>query len=252
MLLLGCSGSSAAAAARPLKQVGAIDVTGQGYGRAWYGAPKQLTPTGWPTLPSAPGTDVSPYVSQQVMVADRTSGSTGTWARYEWVGTSWERVDAASGAHFGKNGVVPANQRVVNDGRTPAGTFPMVETLGPADPGTRMPYRTVGQCSWWIGIPGAPDYNRFRDDCALNGQNLPMTAAEPLYRFTGNLYRQVGVIGFNWDNPRQAGGGSGFAIFLHYATGSTAGCVGLDNSAELTSTIRWMDPAKNPTIVILS
>ena len=33
-----------------------------------------------------PGTSVSADVSQQVMVADRTSGSRGTWARYEWRG----------------------------------------------------------------------------------------------------------------------------------------------------------------------
>lgn len=63
----------------------------------------------------APGTKVSWRTSQQVMVADRTSGSHGTWARYQWTGSQrgWEKVSAGGvEAHFGKHGVTAGSRRV--------------------------------------------------------------------------------------------------------------------------------------------
>ena len=43
----------------------------------------------------------------------------------------------------------------------------------------------------------------------------------------------------------------GAAIFLHYATRYTAGCVSMDSLSKLTNTLRWIDPAQNPKIIIL-
>ena len=64
------------------------------------------------------------------------------------------------------------------------------------------------------------------------------------------LYVQGVVIGFNYERPVLSGRGSGTGIFLHYSRGNTAGCVGLTDLAELTETLRWLDPAADPVIVI--
>jgi L,D-peptidoglycan transpeptidase YkuD (ErfK/YbiS/YcfS/YnhG family) len=64
------------------------------------------------------------------------------------------------------------------------------------------------------------------------------------------LYEQGVVIGFNYDEPILRGRGSGAGIFLHFSRGNTAGCVGLTSLRELTDTVRWLDPAANPVIVI--
>lgn len=74
----------------------------------------------------APGTSVHYTTSQQVMVANRTSGSRGTWARYEWRGIKkgcWVKVSATSTARSGSGGVVPAARRHQNTNTTPAGSF---------------------------------------------------------------------------------------------------------------------------------
>ena len=60
-------------------------------------------------------------------------------------------------------------------------------------------------------------------------------------------YRHFAVIEFNM-RPVVPGRGSG--IFLHARTGSsTNGCVSLP-VPQLVSTLRWLDPAKRPRIVI--
>lgn len=199
------------------------------------------------TRPSvyAPGTSVSSATAQQVLVADRASGISGSYVRYEWRGaaTGWVKV-GSSPARFGYGGVKPGSQRVAGDGSTPAGTYRIMETFGVGNPGTRMTYRKVTGCSWWSDK--AATYNRFVEQCGHN-------SGERLAAFTTNTtkqYAQTAVIGFNWTNPIRSGKGSGNAIFLHYSTGSTAGCVGLTSRTEMNATVRWLDPTKRPTIVI--
>lgn len=182
-------------------------------------------------------------------MADRTSGSHGTWARYEWRGPArgWVKVSAAGvGSVFGSNGVVPASQRRQGTNTTPAGTFGLVYAFGVGNPGTRLPYRTVTSCSWWIGDPAQRDYNRWRQDCSA----LSKTDNEHLADHTSSLYRQAAVIDYNYYSPIHRGPGSGSGIFLHYARSYTAGCVAINSHSELTATLRWLDPAKHPRIVV--
>ena len=196
-----------------------------------------------------PGTSVSASVSQQVMVADRTSGSRGTWARYEWrgAGQGWVKVSAAGvGSVFGSNGVVAASQRRQGTGTTPAGTFGVVHAFGTGNPGTKLSYRTINACSWWIEDPAARDYNRWRQDCSA----LSKRDNEHMADYAGSQYRQGVVLDYNYYSPVRRGAGSGAGIFLHYATRYTGGCVGINSHSELTATLRWLDPAKNPRIVI--
>lgn len=93
--------------------------------------------------------------------------------------------------------------------------------------------------------PSQPDYNRWRESCAAIG------LGEHLIDY-GIQYRQAAVISYNYTNPVRSGYGSGSGIFLHYPTGPTAGCVGLTNMTELTNALHWLDPAKNPKMVILT
>ena len=197
----------------------------------------------------APGTSVSADVSQQVMVADRTSGTHGTWARYQWRGSAkgWVKVSSSGvGSVFGQGGVVPAGQRQQGTGTTPAGTFGVVSAFGVGNPGTTLSYRTIGSCSWWIEDPSQRDYNRWREDCS----HLSTSDNERLADYAGSLYRQAAVLSYNYASPTRYGAGSGAGIFLHYATRYTGGCVGINSHSELTATLRWLDPAKNPRIVI--
>lgn len=198
----------------------------------------------------APGTSVHYTTSQQVMVADRTFGSRGTWARYEWRGISkgcWVKVSAASTARFGSGGVVPAARRRQNTNTTPAGNFAIKYAFGEGNPGTRIAYRRITARSVWVKNPRLKDYNRWRENSTLSGRGI----GEDLSRYRDRgLYRQAAVIGYNYDRPVRYGAGSGSGIFLHYSSTATGGCIGLTNRRELNRTIAWLDPAKKPRMVI--
>ncbi|WP_286956397.1 MULTISPECIES: hypothetical protein [Arsenicicoccus] len=197
----------------------------------------------------APGTSVSQLQSTQVMVADRTSGTKGTWARYSWNGSRWVRVNANAAAVFGRGGVVPSAQRRQGTSTTPAGTFSLVHAFGVGNPGTRMPYRRVTRCSWWIQHPGERDYNRWRESCSVPASVARSSERLQSYVDSG-LYRQAVVIRYNYTTPNRSGAHSGAGIFLHYARSYTGGCVGIDSMTELTATVRWLDPARKPVIVV--
>lgn len=66
--------------------------------------------------------------------------------------------------------------------------------------------------------------------------------------YVGRQYRQAAVLDFNYGSPARHGAESGAAIFLHYATRYTAGCVSMDSLSKLTNTLRWIDPAQNPKL----
>lgn len=211
-----------------------------------------------PALPSAaaaprpvyaPGTSVSQLQSTQVMVADRTAGTKGTWARYSWNGARWVRVNAPATAVFGRGGVVPSAQRRQGTSTTPAGTFSLVHAFGAGNPGTRLPYRRVTGCSWWIQDPGQRDYNRWRESCSVPASVARSSERLQSYVDSG-LYRQAVVIRYNYTTPDRRGAHSGAGIFLHYARSYTGGCVGIDSMSELTATVRWLDPARRPVIVV--
>ena len=215
----------------------------------WEAAESRGRPVAVDTRPPpAPGTGVRPSRSQQVLVADRSAGVRGTFKRFEWRSAQgrWVRV-GSSPAVFGYGGVVPGNRRVQDSGTTPAGTYRLLFAFGAGDPGTGMRYRRVTDCSHWVLDRDAADYNRWRESCTRRPRD-----GEHLRTYVQRgLYRQAVVTSFNYDDPRvRRGAGSGGAIFLHHATRYTGGCVGLTSMAELTRTVRWLDPDKHPLIVI--
>lgn len=125
------------------------------------------------------------------------------------------------------------------------------EPFSPSRPPRRWPsrfgYRTISATSVWVDNPKLCDYNRWREKGRVNGYRQGEDLS--YYRDLG-LYRQGAVISYNYDKPIRYGKGSGSGIFLHYAKRYTGGCVGLDSMTELTNTVRRLDPAKNPRIII--
>jgi L,D-peptidoglycan transpeptidase YkuD (ErfK/YbiS/YcfS/YnhG family) len=233
------SASAPDVGSKPPSGIASVAVTGRGHPTV-AGKPR----TG---LQLVPGTTISSADTHQLVVADHTGAGRGTWSRWQWrAQDGWTRVDTPATTTFGYGGVTPGERRIQGDGSTPAGRYPLTLAFGVADPGTEMPYRVITNCSWWIGDPSAADYNRWREDCTGTAADEHLID----YVLDRGLYRQAIAVGFNLAQVR-SGPGSGSAIFVHYATGSTAGCVGVTSRDELTETIRWLDPAQNPTILIL-
>jgi hypothetical protein len=146
-------------------------------------------------------------------------------------------------AHLGRNGF--RADRTEGDGTTPIGVFTMTESFGiKADPGTKLPYRRVGPDDWWVSDKNSPLYNTWQ----THVRPLPWDESHSEHLITfGRAYDYAVVIDFNRPDPVP---GRGSAIFLHVDTGSpTSGCVSIDEG-QLTSIIRWMNPAKHPRIVM--
>jgi L,D-peptidoglycan transpeptidase YkuD (ErfK/YbiS/YcfS/YnhG family) len=210
--------------------------------------------------------DPEPPVNQVVVV--RASGWSTTRAqmrRFERVDDQWRRVGPKRRAWLGRNGLAPERVRRQNTGTTPAGVFDLPMAFGlPSGSRVTMPYHRITAGSYWPYDPRDPrTYNvlqtrrapgaRWRDD----GQ-----WSERLMDY-GAQYRRAVVIGYNlpdqvfrdsrtgeWRTPAPARTDKGGGIFLHVTSGRpTAGCVSVSNR-EMKRTLRWLDPAAEPRIVI--
>jgi L,D-peptidoglycan transpeptidase YkuD (ErfK/YbiS/YcfS/YnhG family) len=125
---------------------------------------------------------------------------------------------------------------------TPVGMYGFGATMYGvlANPGVKYAWHHLVTNDWWDENPSSSTYNTF-----VHGTD-PGGASEALWK-TVPAYNYFAVITFNMPHPI-AGAGSG--IFLHVATsGPTAGCVSLP-TADLIDVLRWLDPARNPRIVI--
>jgi L,D-peptidoglycan transpeptidase YkuD (ErfK/YbiS/YcfS/YnhG family) len=160
-------------------------------------------------------------------------------------GECWEAVTPAWTAWVGGRGVNP-NKRE-GDKTTPAGSFGFAATMYgvAANPGVRYRYRRIVCGDWWVEDPRSPYYNQFRHvPC---GQKPPWTVVSDDMSRSPTAYRYLAVVDYNM-RPTVPGRGSG--IFLHASTGRpTLGCVSLP-LAQLLHTLRWLDPARRPAIVI--
>jgi L,D-peptidoglycan transpeptidase YkuD (ErfK/YbiS/YcfS/YnhG family) len=183
---------------------------------------------------------------QLVTVVSPTRRSTRAELRlWRKRGGCWQEVGPAWTAWVGSRGVNP-NKRE-GDRTTPAGSFGFARTMyGVApNPGLRYRYRKIVCGDWWVEDPRSPYYNQFRHvQC---GQKPPWTVVSDDMSRSPTAYRHLAVIDYNM-RPTVPGRGSG--IFLHASTGRpTLGCVSLPVS-QLLRTLRWLDPARRPAIVI--
>ncbi len=180
--------------------------------------------------------------AQQVVIVTSSSwgSTTGTLQTFEKSNGTWHAVFPAMYAHLGRSGF--STNRHEGDGTTPAGMYGFGIMFGQkANPGVKFPYRVADSQSVWVGDVTSPYYNTWQESASLSGERL----ASPSY---ATAYAYAAVIAFN--APPHVVPGKGSAIFLHVTTGGpTAGCVAIPQ-ADLLEVLRWLDPAKNPVIVM--
>lgn len=147
-------------------------------------------------------------------------------------------------ARIGANGLVAGNKRQQGSNTTPTGMYSITQSFGvAANPGTSMPFSRVGPDHYWVGDNASPFYNEMR----LGSEGgFKRKLSERMISYMPD-YKYGAVIDFNRPNPIR---GRGFAIFLHAnGDGATAGCVSI-GAKKMKSLLRWLNPAKSPTIVI--
>jgi L,D-peptidoglycan transpeptidase YkuD (ErfK/YbiS/YcfS/YnhG family) len=164
---------------------------------------------------------------------------------------------------LGWNGWVPAGKRRQNTGTTPAGKFTMPYAFGNrADPGARLRYRQVDGDDVWPYEPRDPATYNIYQPYRSSTSHWRSDYRERLASY-GYEYAHAVVLGFNlpsgvhWSASRhqyvathRADTRRGGGIFLHVQRSRhTAGCVAgrLD---DIRWTVRWLDPAKSPRIVM--
>jgi L,D-peptidoglycan transpeptidase YkuD (ErfK/YbiS/YcfS/YnhG family) len=183
--------------------------------------------------------------SQQLVTVEAPRGATSAslhlWQRR---GRCWRSVGGPWTARLGRTGLSETKRE--GDGATPTGTFRIASTfygIAP-DPGVRGHYHRLVCGDWWDEDPTSPTYNTFRHvPCGVRpsfrGQSEALWRISPQYRY-------FAVLEYN-AHPVVPGRGS--AIFLHVASGSTAGCVSLPER-QLVRLLEWLRPSASPLIRI--
>jgi L,D-peptidoglycan transpeptidase YkuD (ErfK/YbiS/YcfS/YnhG family) len=188
---------------------------------------------------------------QLVVVSNRNARSTNaTVDVYERSGQSWVHVFGPWRAKIGRRGF--RVDRHEGDGTTPAGSFALSSAFG-LDPesssGTRLPYTQVRSGDCWISDSRRSDYNTYvrgRVPCGSRNEDLFAIARS-------GPYAKAIVTNFNFLPDFKRGRGSAIFLHIHSRRGGinrpTSGCVSL-TASEIGSLFTWLDPAKNPRIVM--
>jgi L,D-peptidoglycan transpeptidase YkuD (ErfK/YbiS/YcfS/YnhG family) len=160
-------------------------------------------------------------------------------------GLCWEPAGGPWTGLIGQNGF--SNHHREGDGTTPTGIYRIGSVVYGNDPnpGYRGRYQRLVCGDWWDEDPTSPAYNTFQHvPC---GQSPPFGGdSEPLWTET-TYYPSFAVVEYNVD-PVVPYAGS--AIFVHADTGTpTTGCVSIP-LADLNVLLRWLDPARRPTIAM--
>lgn len=184
---------------------------------------------------------VGPNQTQQVIVvsAAKASDTKGQLTAFERDTTgTWKPIYGPMTAYLGSKGIGEVKDNVP---RTPKGTFALDQAFGlKANPGTAMPYFQVTPRDWWDGNMNSPTYNSH-----VRSATSPGAGSENLYDM-GAVYNYAVNIA---SNPQRIPG-KGSAMFLHASNNQpTEGCVAIEEGA-MRDILRWLDPAKNPKIVI--
>ena len=185
-----------------------------------------------------------PHAVQVLAVAEPAAGSTASvlWG-FEKTPQGWKTVLGPIPVVVGRAGIAAFDQKREGDGMTPRGVFSLGPVFGyAASANTRMPYRQATADDVWIDEPSSPRYNQWV-------KGIPAKESHEKMRRDDELYQLGVVVGYNTD-PVVAGRGS--AIFLHVWRSpekATSGCVAM-NLADLEQIVAWLDPAKNPRIIL--
>jgi len=218
-------------------------------------------------IPSAHATSVPDSRvgdARQVIVveAPRWSSTEGTLTAFEKRGGNWQVVQPTVRAQLGYGGLVRGDRRRQGTGTVPTGVFEILSGFGrKADPGTALDYIQVDRNDAWTYNPRVPStYNVFQD--ADRSWKSYGGYVEELWDM-GYQYDYVAVLDYNLpegpirtgangvrrsSNPPDTSRGGG--IFLHVDNGNkTAGCIAVTKKV-MRDLMTWMDPKKDPVIVI--
>jgi L,D-peptidoglycan transpeptidase YkuD (ErfK/YbiS/YcfS/YnhG family) len=179
-----------------------------------------------------------------LVISQGEQSSRATLYVLERSGNGWIPKSESIPAMIGRTGFARPGEKREGDGHTPSGLFPLESVFGYAPSvQTRMPYRQATAQDIWVDDVNSPDYNTWK----RKGESGAKSFEE--MKLPDASYRHGVVIGYN-RNPIVVGKGS--AIFLHVWRGDgrpTAGCVAIDEQ-ELIRIIGWLDPAKQPMILM--
>jgi L,D-peptidoglycan transpeptidase YkuD (ErfK/YbiS/YcfS/YnhG family) len=178
---------------------------------------------------------------------------TGTLSWWQLRRGTWVKVGSTA-ARFGYNGL--SSRRLEGDGTTPAGLYALPMAFGNRpDPGTGLPWRTVGPGSWWNENAADAGYNTWSDTCppsvCWRSSTRSAHASEHLADYRPQ-YDYAVVVGFNLGAKpvRPPARPSGSGIFIHVnGRGYTAGCISI-SQASMVALLRWLDADAHPHIAI--
>ncbi len=179
------------------------------------------------------------------VVAANFQTSVAQVALWQRRGSCWEPAGGPWTGLIGQNGF--SNHHREGDGTTPTGIYRIGASVygNEPNPGYRGRYHRLVCGDWWDEDPTSPAYNTFQHvPC---GQSPPFGGdSEPLWTET-TYYPSFAVVEYNTD-PVVPYAGS--AIFVHADTGvPTTGCVSIPLN-DLDVLLRWLDPARLPTIAM--
>jgi len=179
--------------------------------------------------------------ARQVVIVTSAGSTTdvATLQTFEHDASGWRAIFPAMAAHIGRAGF--SADKHEGDLKTPEGKYGFGTMFGQRpNPGVMFPYRQADAQSVWVDDVTSPHYNTWQENAALSGEHLASSAYATAYAYAVDIaYNTSPVV------P-----GKGSAIFLHVSTGGgTAGCVSVAQ-ANLLKVLRWLDPAKNPVIVM--
>lgn len=180
--------------------------------------------------------------SSQAVVVSSTSGVQSEVRIYKKENGTWSETAKYKGV-IGQAGFADAGKKKEGDKKTPTGIFSFTTAWGyNSKCETKMPYRQVNDEDKFIDDVNSPEYNHWVHG-TTNAKSFE------LMKRKDNLYELGLVIDYN-TNPVEKGKGS--AIFMHIWQSDkkgTLGCVAIskENMIEL---LKWLDPKKNPKIIL--
>lgn len=161
---------------------------------------------------------------------------------------NWSSVSGLTWMHgwTGSNGIMHGRER--NTNTSPAGIWSLGVAFGNSDKpdGLKMPWRDVTPDTDWVCDADSVYFNTWQewDDPTISE---PWSDDVEHLEDYPNAYAYACVIRFN--TPPYVVPERGCAIFFHCSKGATGGCIGLPES-DMVNTLLWLDPDKNPYILI--
>jgi len=195
-----------------------------------------------------------------VILLPHSDAHQGQLYKFEKRAGEWLQIGPEHDITIGANGVgwsqspyapVDALYKVEGDKRSPAGIFPLKQTFGRASEHQvkymLMPYEKIGPNAQCIEDKTSAYYNQIVFD---NTQVVQDWTQDDRMLRKDNLYDWGVFVEVNMDKTP----GQGSCIFIHIWRGSdkpTAGCTAMSKK-HLGQLVYWLDPIKNPHMVLLT